>query len=102
MRQRTIKQLSRASIPEQRDCVVTLVAVNFPEIDRSTGETSRMICTGESMEIVRRSPNSWSDTSCHQNLVRYQISERSLVDRKECRSRFPARGLSVSVIDSFL
>ena len=33
-------------------------AVNFPEIDRSAGETLRVIRTGKSMEIVRRNQNS--------------------------------------------
>ena len=58
MRQSTIKQLSRGSILQQRECVVTLVAVNFPQIDRSAGETLRVIRTGKSMEIVRRNQNS--------------------------------------------
>jgi site-specific recombinase XerD len=34
LRRSTIKQLSRGSILPQRECVVTLVAAYFPEIDR--------------------------------------------------------------------
>jgi hypothetical protein len=59
-----------------------LLALHFPEIDCSAGETLRVICTGESMEIVRRNQNSRPDTSCHQNLGCNQIIERPLPDRK--------------------
>jgi hypothetical protein len=58
LRRSTIKQLSRGSILPQRECVVTLVAAYFPEIDRSAGETLRVICTGKSVEIMGWNENS--------------------------------------------
>jgi hypothetical protein len=58
LRRSTIKQLSRSSILPHPECAGKLVALHVPEIDCSAGETLRVICTGESMEIVRRNQNS--------------------------------------------
>jgi hypothetical protein len=34
-----------------------MATIHFPQIDRSAGETLRVICTGKSMEIMRRNQN---------------------------------------------